>query len=81
MAAGTIQNAELNKKLSTERSEATMPMINQYLVNVPHKFYKVTGVGDMYAPKNASLQVENRYQSACVIATYGTSDLSAGSAR
>jgi hypothetical protein len=64
-----------------ERSEAALPMINQYLVNVPHKFYKVTGVGDMYAPKNASLQVENRYQSARVIAAYSTSDLSAVPAR
>jgi outer membrane protein OmpA-like peptidoglycan-associated protein len=80
-SASAVGNAELNKKLSTERSEATLPMINQYLVNVPHKFYKVTGVGDMYAPKNAPLQVENRYQSARVIATYSTSDLSAVSAR
>ena len=80
-SASAVGNAEVNKKLSMERSEAPLPMINQYLVNVPHKFYKVTGVGDMYAPKNASLQVENRYQSARVIAAYSTSDLSAGPAR
>jgi hypothetical protein len=55
-------------------------MINQYLVNVPHKFYGVTGVGDMYAPKNAS-QVEDRYQSARVIAAYSTSNLAAMPAR
>src|SRR5215510_9813571 len=72
-SASAVGNAEINKKLSTERSEAPLPMINQYLVNVPHKFYKVTGVGDMYAPKNASVQVENRYQSARVIAVYSTS--------
>jgi outer membrane protein OmpA-like peptidoglycan-associated protein len=80
-SASAVGNAELNKKLSTERSEAPLPMINQYLVNVPHKFYKVTGVGDMYAPKNASLQVENRYQSARVIAAYSMSDLSTVPAR
>lgn len=74
-SASAVGNAGLNKKLSTERSEAPLPMINQYLVNVPHKFYKVTGVGDMYAPKNASLQVEDRYQSARVIAAYSMSDL------
>jgi outer membrane protein OmpA-like peptidoglycan-associated protein len=80
-SASAVGNAEVNKKLSMERSEAALPMINQYLVNVPHRFYKVTGVGDMYAPKNASLQVENRYQSARVIAAYSTSDLSAVPAR
>jgi hypothetical protein len=53
-------------------------MINQYLVNVPHKFYKVTGVGDMYAQKNASLQMDQRYQSARIIAAYSTRDLPAG---
>jgi hypothetical protein len=55
-SASAVGNSELNKKLSTERSEAPLPMINQYLVNVPHKFHKVTGVRDMYAPKNASLR-------------------------
>jgi outer membrane protein OmpA-like peptidoglycan-associated protein len=80
-SASAIGNAEFNKKLGTERSEAPLPMINQYLVNVSHKFYKVTGVGDMYAPKNASLQVEDRYQSARVIAAYSMSDLSAVPAR
>jgi outer membrane protein OmpA-like peptidoglycan-associated protein len=76
-SASAVGNAQLNKKLSTERSEAPLPMINQYLVNVPHKFYKVTGVGDMYAPRNASMQVEDRYQSARIIAAYSTSDLPA----
>jgi outer membrane protein OmpA-like peptidoglycan-associated protein len=80
-SASAVGNAELNKKLSTERSEAPLPMINQYLVNVPHKFYKVTGVGDMYAPKNASTQVEDRYQSARIIAAYSTTDLPAASTR
>jgi outer membrane protein OmpA-like peptidoglycan-associated protein len=76
-SASAVGNAQLNKKLSMERSEAPLPMINQYLVNVPHKFYKVTGVGDMYAPRNASLQMDQRYQSARIIAAYSTSDLPA----
>jgi len=74
-SASATGNPEINKKLSTERSVAPLPLINQYLVNVPHKFYKVTGVGDMYAPKNASVQVEDRYQSARIIAAYNASDL------
>ena len=80
-SASAVGNAGLNKKLSTKRSEATLPMTNQYLVNVPHKFYRVTGVGDMYAPKNASLQVEDRYQSARVIAANSTINLAAMPAR
>ena len=78
-SASAIGNPQLNKKLSTERSEAPLPMINQYLVNVPHKFYKVTGVGDMYAPKNVSLQVDERYQSVRIIAAYNASNLPGGS--
>ncbi len=74
-SASAIGNPQFNKKLSMERSEAPLPVINQYLVNVPHKFYKVTGIGDMYAPKNASVQVEDRYQSVRIIAAYSTSNL------
>ena len=74
-SASATGNAQINKTLSIERSEAPLLIINQYLVNVPHKFYKVTGIGDMYAPKNASLQVEERYQSVRIIATYTASNL------
>jgi outer membrane protein OmpA-like peptidoglycan-associated protein len=74
-SASATGNPQINKKLSAERSEAPLALINQYLVNVPHKFYKVTGIGDMYAPKNASLQVDDRYQSARIIAAYSASDL------
>ena len=80
-SASATGNAQINKKLSTERSQAPLPTINQYLVNTPHKFYKVTGVGDMYAPKNASIQVEERYQSARIIAAYNTTDLPATPSR
>ena len=74
-SASTVGNPQFNKQLSAERSHAPLPIINQYLVNVPHKFYKVTGVGDMYAPKNASLQVDERYQSDRIIAAYNVSNL------
>src|SRR5262245_6276972 len=80
-SASATGNPQINKKLSIERSDAPLPLINQYLVNVPHKFYKVTGIGDMYAPKNASLQVDERYQSARIIAAYSTSDLPATPSR
>ena len=69
-SASAVGSPAINKKLSIERSEAPLPIIDQYLVNVPHKFYKVTGIGDMYAPKNAPLQVEHRYQSVRIIVVY-----------
>ena len=74
-SASTVGNPQFNKKLSLERSEAPLPIINQYLVNVLHKFYKVAGVGDMYAPNNAPPQVEHRYQSVRIIAVYDVSTL------
>ncbi len=74
-SASAIGSHKLNKKLSMERSEAPLPMIEQYLVNVPHKFYKVTGIGDMYAPKKASMQVEQRYQNVRIVAAYDTANL------
>ncbi len=74
-SASATGNAKMNKKLSAKRSEAPLPVINQYLVNVPHEFYKVTGIGDMYSPKNASTDVHKRYQNVRVIAAYDTSNI------
>jgi len=76
-SASAIGSAKSNKKLSQQRSEATLPIIDQYLVNIPHTFYKVTGIGDMYAPKGESLQVEQRYQNVRIIAVYDESGIPA----
>ena len=43
-ATGSMQT---NERLSRERSQAPEPIIDQYLVNVPHKYFKVYGLGDM----------------------------------
>jgi outer membrane protein OmpA-like peptidoglycan-associated protein len=74
-SASSIGNPAFNKKLSVERGEAPLPVINQYLVNIPHQVFKVSGVGDMYAPKRASVQVDARYQSVQIIAAYDKADL------
>ena len=71
-SASAIGSAAINAKISAERSNAPLNTINQYLVNTPHKFFKVSGVGDMYAPKGGSTAVENRYQSVELIAAYDT---------
>ncbi len=74
-SASAIGSAKNNMKLSKDRSEAPIPVIDKYLVNVPHTFFKVTGIGDMYAPKGESMQVEQRYQNVRLIAVYDTASI------
>lgn len=74
-SASAVGNPQANKKLSHDRSQCPLPTIDKYLVNIPHKFYKVTGIGDMYAPKGSSMQVEQRYQNVRIIAAYDTANL------
>jgi outer membrane protein OmpA-like peptidoglycan-associated protein len=69
-SASAVGSATVNQKLSVERSQAPLPIVSQYLVNTPHQFFKVSAVGDMYAPKNAPMSVEKRYQSVRIIAAY-----------
>jgi outer membrane protein OmpA-like peptidoglycan-associated protein len=69
-SASAVGSATVNQKLSVERSQAPLPIVSQYLVNTPHQFFRVSAVGDMYAPKNAPMSVEKRYQSVRIIAAY-----------
>jgi hypothetical protein len=71
-SASATGNPQLNERLSRERSAAPEPIVDQYLVNVPHQFFKVYGLGDIYSPKNATLTVDQRYQNARIIAVYQT---------
>ena len=68
-ATGSLQT---NERLSRERSQAPEPIIDQYLVNVPHKYFKVYGLGDMLSPKGATLTVDQRYQNVRLVAVYQT---------
>ena len=74
-SASATGNMSINQKLSRERSEAPEPIIDQYLVNDPHQFFKVYGIGDMYSPKNVSLQEDQRYQNVRIIAVYDTNQI------
>ena len=65
----------INEKLSRERSQAPEPIIDQYLVNVPHQYFKVYGLGDIYSPKNVTLQEDQRYQNVRIIAVYQTDQI------
>jgi outer membrane protein OmpA-like peptidoglycan-associated protein len=70
-SASAVGPASVNRQLSIQRSQAPLATINMYLVNTPHSFYKVSAVGDMYAPKDASTQVNERYQNVRIVAAYG----------
>src|SRR5215467_8846145 len=74
-SASATGSLSINEKLSRERAEAPQPIIDQYLVNVPHQFYKVYGIGDVYSPKNVTLQEDQRYQNVRIIAVYETDQI------
>jgi len=74
-SASAVGSAAVNQRLSVQRSQAPLPFVDQYLVDTPHQFYNVTAVGDMYAPKQAPMQVEKRYQNVRIVAAYDTAQL------
>ena len=76
-SASATGNMSVNQKLSQERAQAPEPAIDQYLVNVPHQFFKVHGIGDVYSPKNVTLTAEQRYQNVRIIAVYETTQIPA----
>jgi outer membrane protein OmpA-like peptidoglycan-associated protein len=76
-SASATGSMSVNQRLSQERAQAPEPIINQYLVNVPHQFFKVHGIGDVYSPKNVSLPQELRYQNVRIIAVYETDQIPA----
>ena len=76
-SASATGNMSVNQRLSQERAQAPEPAIDQYLVNVPHQFFKVHGIGDVYSPKNVSLPQEQRYQNVRIIAVYETNQIPA----
>ena len=76
-SASATGSAQANERLSRERAAAPEPVIDQYLVNVPHQFFKVYGLGDVYSPKDANLTVDQRYQNVRVVAVYDTDQVPA----
>jgi outer membrane protein OmpA-like peptidoglycan-associated protein len=75
--ASATGSAQVNERLSRERAAAPEPIIDQYLVNVPHQFFKVYGLGDVYSPKDANLTVDQRYQNVRIVAVYDTNQVPA----
>lgn len=71
-SASATGSMQANERPSRERSQAPEPIIDQYVVNVPHKYFKVYGLGDIYSPRGATLTVDQRYQNVRIIAVYQT---------
>ncbi|MFW5733933.1 MAG: hypothetical protein ACOCWR_02630 [Oceanidesulfovibrio sp.] len=62
---------ELNTKLSTRRTEATLPYIQRMLSGAPYATHPINALGEMYSPRNVPYEVHKLYQYAQVIAAYG----------
>jgi hypothetical protein len=59
-----------NLKLAQMRAEYPKAIIDKYLVNIPHEFFRVYGTGDMYSPKGISKKERDRYQHTRLIALF-----------
>jgi hypothetical protein len=55
------------------RAEYPKAIIDKYLINVPHEFFRVYGTGDMYSPKGISKKERERYQHTRLIALFDES--------
>jgi hypothetical protein len=69
-SASAFGPPRINRKLAKERAEYPRELIDKYLVNTPHEYYKVYGTGDLYSPKGISKKEHARYQYTRLIALY-----------
>jgi len=74
-SASAYGSKKVNNKLAKDRAEFPQSIIDKYLVNNPHEYYKVYGTGDLYSPKGISKKEHERYQHTRVIAFYETDQL------
>jgi hypothetical protein len=63
---------KVNLKLAKARADFPKGIIDKYLVNSAHEYYKVYGTGDLYSPKKVSKKEHERYQHTRLIALYET---------
>jgi len=71
-SASAIGKKSWNLKLAQARAEYPKTIIDKYLINIPHEYFKVYGSGDMYSPKGVSRQERERYQHTRLIAVFET---------
>ncbi|HBB18626.1 MAG TPA: hypothetical protein DCZ97_17110 [Syntrophus sp. (in: bacteria)] len=71
-SASAVGKKSWNLKLAQARAEYPKAVIDKYLINIPHEYYKVYGSGDMYSPKGVSRHERERYQHTRLIAVFET---------
>ena len=71
-SASGLGSKKKNLKLAEKRAEKPLEVLDKYLVNIPHEFYKVYGTGDLHSPKKAKMKEHQRYQHARIIALFDT---------
>jgi hypothetical protein len=76
-SASATGSKRMNMKLAKARSEYPLQVIDKYLVNVPHEYFKIYGVGDLYSPKKVTKKEHLRYQHNRLIAVYETDQVPA----
>lgn len=76
-SASSTGDRKTNRKLAKCRSEFPVEIIDKYLVNIPHEFYKVYGTGDVYSPRNITMKEHERYQHTRIVAVYETDQVPA----
>jgi len=74
-SASAFGDRRFNERLAQKRAEAPIDIIEKYLVNIPHEFFKVYGTGDIYSPKNVTMKEHQRYQHTRLIAIYETEQI------
>jgi hypothetical protein len=71
-SASAFGPPKVNMKLAKARADFPKGIIDKYLVNIGHEYYKVYGTGDLYSPKKVSQKEHGRYQHTRLIALYDT---------
>ncbi len=71
-SASAFGPPKVNMKLAKARADFPKGIIDKYLVNSAHEFFKVYGTGDLYSPKSVSKKEHERYQHTRLIALYET---------
>jgi outer membrane protein OmpA-like peptidoglycan-associated protein len=71
-SASATGHHETNMKLAKKRSEAPVDVLDKYLINIPHEYYKVYGTGDLHSPKKATMKENQRFQHTRIIALFDT---------
>jgi hypothetical protein len=72
-SSSAVGKKSWNLKLAQARSEYPKALIDKYLINIPHEYFRVYGTGDMYSPKGIPKKERERYQHTRLIALFDSS--------